>query len=118
MASPGYAPNSLKIPQHTPIVSPKHSPHHHTGFKYCTPGILQYAIEPDETPILSKKDTTLVRSILGSFLYYGRFLDGTIIPALNEIILQQYKTTQQKNKISKINRLSSSISRCIQPIPN
>ena len=50
----------------------------------------------DETPTLSKQDTTFVKYIAGSFLYYERSIDGTIIPALNEISLQQYKPTQQK----------------------
>ena len=35
-------------------------------------------------------------------MYYGRSLDGTILPEINEIILQQYKPTQhtkEKNQI-------------------
>ena len=49
----------------------------------------------DETPILSKKDTTCVQSIVQSFLCYGKSLEFTIIQALNKISLQQYKPTQQ-----------------------
>ena len=96
MEMPGYVPNTLNRLQHTPKLSPQYSPHHHTGFKYCTPGKRQYAMAQDETPTLSKQDTTFVKYIAGSFFYYERSIDGTIIPALNEISMQQYKPTQQK----------------------
>ena len=65
MEMTGYFHNALKGLQHTPKVSPQYSPHHHTGFKYCTPGTRQYATAPDEKPTLSKQDTTFVQSIVG-----------------------------------------------------
>ena len=45
--------------------------------------------------MLDKKETTHIQSIVGNFLYYGRALDSTILPALNEIGLQQSQPTQQ-----------------------
>ena len=88
MEMPGYVPNALNRLQHTPKLSPQYSPHHQTGFKYFTPGTLQYSTSPDETPTLYKQDTNFVKYIVGSFLYYGRSLDRTILPDLNEISLQ------------------------------
>ena len=67
MTMPGYIPNKLNRIQHTPKVSQQYSSHHHTGFKYCTPGTQKYATVPNETPTLSKKDTYFVQSIVGSF---------------------------------------------------
>ena len=84
MAIPGYVPNALNRLQHTPQVSPQYSPHHHTGFKYCTPGTRKYATAPDETPNISKQDTNFVKYIVVSLLYYDRPLDGTILLALKK----------------------------------
>ena len=81
MEMPGYVSNELEKLQHTPKVSTKYYPNHHTGFKYFTPGTQQYATATDETPTLSKQYTTFVQYIVVSLLYYGRSLDGTIIPA-------------------------------------
>ena len=91
----GYILNDLNRLQNTPKVSPQQSPHHHTGFKYFTPGTRKYATAWYETPTFSKQDTNFMQYIVGSFLYYVRSLDGTIITALNKISLQQSKPTQQ-----------------------
>ena len=72
MEIPGYVPNTLNRLQHTPKLSPQYSPHHHTGFKSCTPGTRKYATAPDETPTLSKQDTTFLQYIVESLLHYGR----------------------------------------------
>ena len=39
-----------------------------------------------------------MQSIVGSFLYYGRAVDNTILPALNEISLMQAAPTENTNK--------------------
>ena len=83
MEMSGYTLNELNRLQHTSKVSPQYSPHHPTGFKYFTPVKWQYSKELDEKSNLSKQDTTFMKYIAGSFYYYGRSLDGTIITALN-----------------------------------
>ena len=67
-------------------------------------------MSPDETQIFSKKNATFVQYIVGSFLYYGRSIDVTILPKLNEISLQQYKPT--KNIKEKYQLLMDYISKC------
>ena len=69
MEIPGYVTHALNRIQHTPKVSPKHFPHHHTGFKFFTPGTGQYAMEPDETSTISKQDKTFVLYIMGSLFH-------------------------------------------------
>ena len=45
--------------------------------------------------MLNPKDTKFIQSVTGSFLYYGRALDNTILPALNEIASEQAQPTQK-----------------------
>ena len=73
---------------------PQFSPHDHAPFTYLKKGQRQLATEPDLTPLLTdKKDIQRVQSIIGSLLYYGRTLDNTILPALNELSITQSKPT-------------------------
>lgn len=48
-------------------------------------GMRQYATSPDNSPYLSPQETTNLQSVVGSFLYYVRVVDPTILMALNEI---------------------------------
>ena len=99
----GYVTSALQRLKHKPTVSPQYSPHKHVPIKYGTKGTRQYASAPDLSPHLSPSDTTWIQSLTGSFLYYGRAIDHTILPALNEIASAQSQPTQQTKK--KANRL-------------
>ena len=62
----------------------------------------QFVLPPYNTESLDKKDTKYVQQVVGSFLYYTRAIDNTIITAPNEIALMQAKpteTTRQKINI-------------------
>ena len=63
----------------------------------------QYATTPDQSPLLPTSQIKHVQSITGSFLYYARALDSTMLPALNEIASSQSKPTL--NTLSKCQRL-------------
>jgi len=52
----------------------------------------QYADHP-VSPRLNKSDTTYIQSVNGTLIYYGRAVDPTILPAVNEISTQQSATT-------------------------
>ena len=41
----------------------------------------------------SKQETLYVQSVVGSLLYYGRAIDCTILPALNQIATNQATPT-------------------------
>ena len=48
--------------------------------------IQQYTISPDTSPLLGPKQTKYIQSVTSSLLYYGRALDHTILPVLNEAV--------------------------------
>ena len=70
-------------------VSPQYSPHKHVAIKYATTRARQYVKSSDTSPLLNPKETKYIQSVTGTFLYYGRALDSTILPALNEIASKQ-----------------------------
>ena len=61
-------------------------------------GSRQYANAPDESPLLSMKETKFIQSVTGSFLFYGRAIDYTVLPALNEIASTQAKPRETAKK--------------------
>ena len=85
ISMPGYLEKALKRLQYTPKISPQYSPHAHIPIQYATQNTRQYATAPDTSPLLGPKQTKYIQSVTGSFLYYGRALDFTILTALNEI---------------------------------
>ena len=80
--------------QHKPPKSPVRSPYLVAPWRPRKPGERQYAPEPDSSPLLDKKNTTRIQSIVGSVLYYARAIDSTLLPALNSISRQQSKPTK------------------------
>ena len=87
---PSYVPKALAKFQHAPPSSAQHTPHQWTKPVYGQK--VQYA-NSDTSPLLNKKDTQRVQSVSGTFLYYARAVDPTILPALNEISNNQVKPT-------------------------
>ena len=101
VAMPKYVPKSLLRLGHIPKKYPQYSPHEHVPVRYGRPGKQQFATAPDQSTLLSPQGTKHVQSTTGSFLYYGRAIDYTILPALNEIAsMQAHPTekTQQKTQ--------------------
>ena len=93
-----YVTNSLNKLQYKQHIYPQYSPHHHNPINY-TSKERQYATAPDTAPLLGPHDTKKIQSITGTYLYYARAVDPTILPALNEIAAQQAhptKSTEQK----------------------
>lgn len=56
---------------------------------------VQYATTDNDTPILSTADTLELQQIVGTFLYYARAIDNTMLPALNELASTQTKATSK-----------------------
>ena len=67
-------------------------------------------VDQDTSPKLSASETKVIESIVGSFLYYGRAVDQIILTALNEVGMQQSKSTRQKKQ--KAMRLVDYLSTC------
>ena len=87
-----YAIKELHKLQHTFPTEPQHAPHKWTFLIYGKNR--QFAPDPDKTPLLPKENIKKVQRTVGTFLYYTRTVDNTILPALNEIAATQAKPTE------------------------
>ena len=84
---------TLEKLNHPPPIKPQHSPHCHNPPQY---GQQQQFIEPpDTTSKVPPDEITRIQRIVGSFLYYGRVVNPTILPAINKICYSQDQPTQQ-----------------------
>ena len=89
---PGYVTKALSKFQHVPSSAPQYAPHQWAWPAYGAR--IQYASSPDSSPLLDKPQTRHIQSVVGSFLYYGRAIDNTMLVALNEIAAHQATPTQ------------------------
>jgi hypothetical protein len=90
VSMPHYVPKALAKFQHPKPKLPQHSPHLWTTPVY---GQKIQLANHDTTPLLGKLGVQRVQSVSGTFLYYARAVDPTIIVALNEISNNQAKPT-------------------------
>ena len=97
ISMPGFVTSAIQKLKYTPR-TPQYSPHKYMHFKYAAKGQRQYAKEPDTSPPLSAKETTWIQSVAGTFLYYARTIDNTLLPALNELARDQSCPTELTRK--------------------
>ena len=94
---PKYVPAALLKFQHKQPSRPSHAPHKWTRPAYGKQ--TQYAPQPDDLEILQTTiEIRRIQAIVGTFLYYARAIDCTMLPALNQISTKQSKPTQQTNE--------------------
>ena len=91
---------------HTPQHSPYRAPEKVYG------AAAQDAIPPDETAKLDEEKIKLIQQVIGVYLYYGRAVDNTILPAFSAIASEQSEATKRTME-KKFN--SWIISQHIQP---
>jgi hypothetical protein len=91
LSMPGYVPRARLKFQHKMPKKPQYSPHPWQQPVYGQR--IQYADDPSASPLLDKPGITRVQSINGTCIYYGRAVDPTILPAVNEISTQQAAPT-------------------------
>ena len=96
-----YVSKALKRLQHRPTTTPQYSPHAHTPIVYGMNNTQQFTADKDTSPLLTPKETKYIQSVTGTFLYYGRGIDYTILPAIYEIAAQQAHPT--KHTMAKAN---------------
>jgi hypothetical protein len=82
ISMPGYVHSALLRLQHPPPKHPQHAPH-----KWTRPAYSQrIQMAPiNITPRLDQKGTRKVQSVVGSFLYYARAIDPTMLVTLNNL---------------------------------
>ena len=84
---------------HSPSTRKQHAPHQWQLPVYGQNR--QFAPTPDSSQVLDAKGIKHVQRVVGSFLYYARAIDNTIITALNEIASMQAQPMQKTTKKMK-----------------
>lgn len=94
VSMPGYVSKALERFLHPAPAHPQHAPHKWTApvFGRRAP---QAPTSAASGKLLDAKGKQRVQQITGTFLYYGRGVDPTILPALNEISSQQAAPTEE-----------------------
>ena len=77
---------------HTAPTTHEHSPHQWTQPEYGAK--IQYAEDTDNSAPLTPHETTRLQQIIGTFLYYARAIDNTMLVALGTLAAAQTKGTR------------------------
>jgi hypothetical protein len=91
ISMPKYVASKLTEFNHPTPGRPQHAPHPAPPVRYGRAA--QEAAPPDTATPLPPDKHKRVQKIIGSFLYYGRAVDLTILKALNSLARQQSKPT-------------------------
>jgi hypothetical protein len=91
ISMPGYVKRALECFKHNAHGRPQHSPH-----AWQRP---QYGKQPqmppdfDDSTILPPSELTRIQEIVGTFIFYGRAIDSTMLVALGTIASKQLRGT-------------------------
>ena len=91
-----YVPAALIRFHHTAPKKPQHQPFPHVQPKYGE--TKQYAPDEDTSPPLDEKGKKYIQEVIGTFLYYARAVDATMLPALGTLATQQANPTENTMK--------------------
>ena len=86
LSVPGYCSKVVQRFRHKGVKL-QDQPHQHSIPTYGV--VIQYAKLTDKSPILNEEDKIFIQQITGTFLYYSRALDSTMLVALSSIASQQ-----------------------------
>ena len=89
---PGYCSEALQRFRHQ-CTKKQDQPHQHSVPKYGAN--IQYAKKPDDSPLLNEQDKLFIQQVTGTFLYYARAVDSTMLVALSAIAAQQSSPTEE-----------------------
>jgi len=90
---PGYVEKALARFGHTVPNEPQHQPHKHTVPLYSA--TIQYAKSEDKSRLLSQEQKQYIQQVIGTFLYYGRAVDSTMLTTLSSIASTQSAPTAE-----------------------
>ena len=91
ISMPNYVRDKLHEFDHKPPARPQHAPHPAPETRFGKAA--QETTAPDTSTLLAADGKKRVQQIVGSFLYYGRAVDITILKTLNSLSRQQSKPT-------------------------
>ena len=86
ISMPGYVERALQRFSHPPPTRNQDSPHAHVQPQFGAK--IQMTEEPDHSPPLDKAGIKRVQEACGTFLYYARAVDNTMLKALGSIASQ------------------------------
>jgi hypothetical protein len=93
LSMPHYVAKALQRFQHPTPTIPEHAPHDWIRPTYGSKQP-QLTTTTDDSPPLDKHGTKRLQEIIGTFLYYGRAIDNTMLVALNELGTAQAHETE------------------------
>jgi hypothetical protein len=92
ISMPGYVKRALQRFIHTSPKRMEDSPHKWNEPHICVE--VQYSAVPDTAPFLDADNKRHVQEVLGTFLFYSRAVDITMLNAIGTIAMQQSTPTQ------------------------
>ncbi len=96
LSMPKYVHKQLLKYKHTTPKRKQNCPYSPNPIKYGAK--IQAPTAPDESPPLSKEDHKYIQQVVGSFLFYARAIDNTILMALSAIAGDQAAPTENTMK--------------------
>jgi hypothetical protein len=93
-----YVPEALVRFQHPQPIKPQHQPYPHVKPIYGA--TKQYVMAADTSSPLNKAGKKFIQEVIGTFLYYARCVDSTMLAALGSLATQQANPTT--NTMSKV----------------
>jgi hypothetical protein len=101
LSMPGYIKAALHKYQHPVLACPEHAPYTWNPPIYGAK--TQFVNEITTSPALSDKDVNKLQQLTGTFLYYARAVDTTLIMPINVLASKQSNATEVKaNKVIKL----------------
>lgn len=100
ISMPGYRSKALIRFNHPTPSKPQHQPYPHIKPNYGAK--TQHTTEEDTSPLLDKEGKRFIQEVCGTFLFYGRGVDGTILPALSALASQQSAPTENTKILTKL----------------
>jgi hypothetical protein len=91
LSMPGYVERALQRFNHSTPTRKEDSPHDWTAPTY---GSRQQYVTHDDSPLLDVSNVKRVQEVLGTFLFYGRAVDLTMVTAIGSIATEQSCATQ------------------------
>jgi hypothetical protein len=93
LSMPDYVERALVRFDHPTPDKPQHQPHQHAIPTYGA--TVQYAKLEDTSQRLSPSEKKYIQEVIGTFLYYGRAVDSTMLTALSAIASAQSEPTEE-----------------------
>ena len=96
LSMPEYCEKARQRFQHEMPKKPQDQPYPHLERTYGAKQ--QYAEEEDTSPVLNKEQKTFIQEVIGTYLYYARAVDCTMLTALGTLATQQANPTENTMK--------------------